>query len=77
VLGFPNRWWPFAVLARSGCSTHANLALALTAEFAALRDDPTQRALDELATGCWTRATVEPATSCGQWPISLLGIWRP
>jgi hypothetical protein len=21
--------------------------------------------------GCWTRATVEPATSCGQWPISL------
>jgi hypothetical protein len=42
---------PFAVLARSGCSAHANLALALTSEFAALRDDPAQRALDELAIG--------------------------
>ena len=42
---------PFAVLACSGCSTHANLARALTAEFAALRDDPAQRALDELAIG--------------------------
>jgi hypothetical protein len=40
---------PFTVLARSGCTTHANLALALTAEFAPLRDDRAQRALDELA----------------------------
>jgi hypothetical protein len=51
---------PFTVLARSGCTTHANLALALTAEFAALRDDPAQRALDELAFGLLDARAARP-----------------
>jgi hypothetical protein len=39
----------FTVLARTGCTTHAKLALALTAEFAPLRGERAQLALDELA----------------------------
>lgn len=39
----------FTVLARAGCTTYAKLALALTAEFAPLRGERAQLALDELA----------------------------
>ena len=39
----------FSVLARTGCTTHAKLALALTAEFAPLRGERAEPALDELA----------------------------
>jgi hypothetical protein len=41
----------FTVLARSGCTTYAELALALTAEFAPLWAQRAERALDELAVG--------------------------
>jgi hypothetical protein len=48
---------PFTVLARSGCATYANLALAMTAEFAPLSAERAQRALDELA--AWLLATAD------------------
>ena len=40
---------PFALLASRGCSTPCGLALALAAEFAPVRPERAERALDELA----------------------------
>jgi len=40
---------PFSLMARRGCSSHASLALSLTAEFAPLRAERAEAALDELA----------------------------
>jgi hypothetical protein len=40
---------PFMVLARRGCTSHASLALSLTAEFAPVRAARAELALDELA----------------------------
>lgn len=40
---------PFTLLAQRGCTSHASLALSLTAEFAPLRAERAEVALDELA----------------------------
>jgi hypothetical protein len=40
---------PFTVLAQRRCTSHASLALSLTAEFAPLRAERAEAALDELA----------------------------
>ncbi len=45
---------PFTLLAQRGCTSHASLALSLTAEFAPLRADRAEAALDELA--AWLQA---------------------
>jgi hypothetical protein len=45
---------PFTLLAQRGCTSHASLALSLTAEFAPLRAERAEAALDELA--AWLQA---------------------
>lgn len=40
---------PFTLLAQRGCTSHASLVLSLTAEFAPLRAERAEVALDELA----------------------------
>jgi hypothetical protein len=61
---------PFTVLAQRGCASHAGLALSLTAEFAPVRLQRAEAALDELA--CWL--TGAPRASA--WRPSCAGCGR-